>query len=81
MKFHKHNLRVLGLMSLLLGTLGACAPKMNSVGIDAGSRPLFCSEASPIVYDRLKDTLETISQVKAYNAVGVRLCGWKGRGE
>lgn len=64
------------LMSGLLGTLAACANQTPSAGTDLGSRPLFCSEAKPIIFSRLKDTTETLAQVKAYDAVGMRLCGW-----
>lgn len=39
----------------------------------------FCSVAEPIFYSRT-DTEETRKQVREHNAVGARLCGWKGRG-
>lgn len=55
--------------------LSACANQMPSAGT-SGASPLFCSEAKPIVFSRLHDTLETIAQVKAHNAVGQKLCGW-----
>lgn len=77
MKYHKHNKRVLLLMSGGLLILGACAPKTPSLGTEpAVQAGLFCSETSPIIYSRLHDTAQTIAQVKAYNAVGQRLCGW-----
>lgn len=37
----------------------------------------FCDIARPIYWSR-KDTLETVKQVKAHNAVG-KICGWAGK--
>lgn len=78
MRFHRQAPQGLLLMGLLLGTLAACAPQIPSLGTSAGMAPLFCSEAQPILFDRLGDTAATIAQIKAYNAVGVKLCGWSG---
>lgn len=83
MRFHLHNLREMLLASVSLLTLGACANQTSSAGISsraqAPSKPLFCSEApGPILFDRLKDTEQTIAQIRVYNAIGVKLCGWTG---
>lgn len=37
----------------------------------------FCDISRPIYWSR-KDTLETVKQVKAHNAVG-KICGWSGK--
>lgn len=66
----------MGLMLVVLCTLNACAEKISSPGTEPSGSPFFCSEARPIIFSRLKDTVETIQQIKAHNAVGVVLCGW-----
>ncbi len=70
-----------GLMLGLCVSLGACAGKTPSAEISSAALPgraLFCLEAQPIIFSRLHDTEETIRQIKAHNAVGVKLCGWTG---
>ena len=45
---------------------------------DGVSLPSFgCTVFKPITYSRSKDTRETVRQIVAHNAVGVRSCGWK----
>lgn len=75
MQFHRHNLRVLLFALGLLGSLTACESPTRSVGTEPSA---FCLIAQPIIFDRLRDTEETIAQVKEHNAVGVKLCGWAG---
>ncbi len=36
--------------------------------------PVTCSSFTPILYDRLKDTADTIRQVQAYDAALVAVC-------
>ena len=38
----------------------------------------YCRAFKPVAWS-VRDTPETIDQTKANNAVGVALCGWKGR--
>lgn len=76
MRFHKHNLLGLLLMSAYCALLAACANQIPSAGTEPSAPPLFCSEAKPIIFSRLLDTPATIAQIKAHNAVGVRLCHW-----
>jgi hypothetical protein len=45
----------------------------SSASIDA-----FCEQFKPIAWT-VTDTDETIRQAKEHNAVGVKLCGWRGR--
>lgn len=75
MRLVKQVKRVLGLSSVCCVILGACGSLTPSPETES-SAPLFCSEAAPILFSRLHDTPETIAQVKAHNAVGVRLCHW-----
>jgi len=66
--------RLFGLLPLL--TLTACQTTTGSEGIS--SQATFCSTARAILWSK-RDTLGTIEQVKAHNAVGAALrCGWKG---
>jgi hypothetical protein len=38
----------------------------------------FCATAEPITWSR-SDTRETVRQIREHNAVGITLCGWRGR--
>lgn len=63
-------LRVISLVVLCMGVAG-CAT-------DGTSLPSFgCTVFKPITYSRKNDTRETVRQVVAHNAVGVKSCGWK----
>lgn len=53
-------------------TLGACATTTGTGGTD-----VFCRSSQPIRWS-VTDSDETIRQAKAHNAVGKRLCGWRG---
>jgi hypothetical protein len=49
-------------------------------GTDGVSLPSFgCTAFKPITYSRSKDTRETVRQIVAHNAVGVRVCGWSAK--
>ena len=54
-------------------TLAGCATTTGSGGTD-----VFCRSAQPIRWS-VTDSDDTIRDAKAHNAVGVRLCGWRGR--
>ncbi len=51
--------------------LAGCATTTAS-----GGRDVFCGAAAPILWSAA-DTDETLRQVKAHNAVGRVLCGWR----
>ena len=55
-------------------TLASCASLTSSSGAEAR----FCKVAKPIYWAQ-NDTDETLVQIKAYNDMGKRLCGWTGR--
>lgn len=75
--FLKHNLRVMLLLASSLAILTACETPVPSVGTSgASATPEFCLVAKPILYDRLKDTADTLRQVEEYDAKGKELCGW-----
>lgn len=59
-------------------TLTSCAARTDSVATEpiTGAEN-FCRIAKPITWSS-RDTDETIREVKAHNAAGVALCGWKG---
>lgn len=57
--------------SVLLATLAACAPMTAG-----GGTGVFCRAARPISWSPA-DTDTTIQEVKAHNAVGRALCGWR----
>lgn len=40
-----------------------------------GGTEVFCEVAQPITWS-VNDTDQTIAEIKAYNAVGIALCGW-----
>jgi len=60
--------------ALLLPTLTGCATTTGSVEPTTSSLT-FCAGARPIFWGK-RDTVDTIKQVKAHNAVGVEACGW-----
>lgn len=63
-------LKAFALVLLCIGVAG-CAT-------DGVSLPSFgCQAFKPITYSRKNDTRETVRQIVAHNAVGVRSCGWK----
>lgn len=67
-------------VTLLVPTLASCAATMDSVGISARkseTERALCEAFQPLAWSA-RDTDETIQQAKAHNAVGVRVCGWKG---
>lgn len=53
-------------------TLSGCATTTGSGGTD-----VFCQSSQPLRWS-VADSDETIRQAKAHNAVGKRLCGWRG---
>lgn len=54
--------------------LNGCATTTGSAAIEPGA-DTFCRISRPISWSQ-SDTDQTIREVKAHNAVGVRLCGW-----
>ena len=54
--------------------LAACQTMIPS----SVTRASFCDLAEPVRYSRL-DTELTKKQVRELNAIGVKLCGWKGK--
>lgn len=66
--------------TLLIGPLllipAACASPIQTPAISLSSQvPIACTAFSRISFDRLKDTDETIRQVKAYDAARDAVCG------
>ena len=63
---------------MLLFTLASCAsptPLSAPTSAPTSAPSEFCAIAKAITWSP-KDTDQTILQVKEYNAVGVKLCGW-----
>lgn len=60
---------LLGLAPILTGCV-----TMASGGTE--TRAALCDQFRPISWSS-QDTVETVAGVKAHNAVGKRLCGWK----
>lgn len=58
-------------------TTGSVGPTETAAGIDKLGRAAFCDVAEPIRWSAT-DTGPTVAQVKEHNAVGVRLCEWRG---
>ena len=56
-------------------TLAACATPIPIPVTEAPPVDLACSEFPRLTFDRLKDTPETIVQIKAYDAGRDKLCG------
>lgn len=54
-----------------------CATTTAGVATETGRA--LCDVFRPIPWSA-RDTGETIAAVKAHNAAGVRVCGWKARG-
>lgn len=44
----------------------------------ATDQAAFCVVAEPITWSR-SDTRETVRQILEHNAVGIDLCGWRGK--
>jgi hypothetical protein len=59
------------LIAALCGTLTACASPTRT---PVTSGAVACMAFKPITFDRLKDTDETIREVKDYNAAWTALC-------
>lgn len=58
---------------LLLAILPGCATTTGSVAVtDAAS---FCAVARPILWS-VRDSDDTIRQVREHNAAGVEICRW-----
>jgi hypothetical protein len=66
-------MRALMLAAVIL-TLTGCA---TTTGSGVRTNEASCRAFQPI-YWSAEDTDETIRAAKAHNAVGVKLCGWKG---
>lgn len=67
----------LPVLSLLgsLSILAACGG-MTPSSAPTSAPSEFCAIARPITWSR-KDTDQTILAIKEYDAVGVKLCGWR----
>ena len=63
------TLRTLSLLSVLLSLTAACAHLTPTAATSA------CTAFPRITFDRLNDTLETIRQVKSYDAGRDAICG------
>lgn len=64
--------------TLVCLTLTACQTT-GSGGINAqGVKAVPCAALTPIYWSK-GDTRETQEQATEYNAVGARVCGWKGK--
>lgn len=62
----------------LAAALGGCnISEKELTRMATADTAAFCDIARPIYWSR-KDTLETVKQVKAHNAVG-KICGWAGK--
>lgn len=65
---------MLVLMLIVVSVTKGCARMTVSSGaIDRA----YCASFQPMWWSD-KDTDESIEQAKAHNAVGVKLCGWRG---
>jgi len=73
-RIFSNGLMRLGLLLIALSALTAC---VQTTGSSATEKAL-CRSFRPILWSG-GDTDRTIHEVKAHNAVGVALCGWKGR--
>jgi outer membrane PBP1 activator LpoA protein len=62
-------------IGLLLTSCASFKPQSDSSVLSVTT---FCTTARAIYWDK-EDTRETISQIKEHNAVGKKLCGWKGK--
>lgn len=75
---HVPNKYVILLLAILLHTLTGCVTQtsLNASKQTAlqGYRGVICNAFQPIRWDKL-DTDETITQVKAHNAVWLDICG------
>jgi hypothetical protein len=74
MKLIRNSLVIAGLAAALGGCNLSEKEIMRMATADTAA---FCDIARPIYWSR-KDTLETVKQVKAHNAVG-KICGWSGK--
>lgn len=74
MKPIRNSLAVVGLSAALAGCNLSEKEIMRMATADTAA---FCDIARQIYWSR-KDTLETVKQVKAHNAVG-KICGWAGK--
>lgn len=74
-KFAETALRLAMLLALAIVATG-CAKTTAGVATETGRA--LCDVFRPIAWSA-QDTDDTIRAVKANNAVGVRVCGWKGK--
>lgn len=74
MRLRKPSKTAMTLIAASLPALTGCATTTASVE-PTTSELRFCDGARPIFWAK-RDTVETIKQVKAHNAVGVSACGW-----
>ena len=63
---------------LLLAGLPACATTTSLRETDPNAGADFCAIAKPFRWNP-QDTDESILQAKEWNAIGVKLCNWKGK--
>lgn len=73
-KFAGMALRLAMLLALAIVATG-CAQTTAGVATETGRA--LCDVFRPIAWSA-RDTDETIGAVKAHNAAGARVCGWKG---
>ena len=73
--FKRHNLRVMLLLVGSLAILTACAGQIQTPATSVGTPGTQCLAFKPIEFDRLRDTIFTIIQIKQYNAAWHKLCG------
>lgn len=73
-KFGNLALRLALTLTLALAATG-CAQTTAGVATETGRA--LCDVFRPIAWSA-RDTDETIGAVKAHNAAGARVCGWKG---
>lgn len=59
-------------------TLTACQTTGSGEINVAATKTVPCTALSPILWSK-GDTRETQDQVTEFNAVGARVCGWKGK--
>lgn len=62
---------------LALATLASGCAKMTA-GVATETGRALCDVFRPIAWST-SDTDETVGAVKAHNATGARVCGWKAR--
>jgi hypothetical protein len=58
--------------------LTACQTTGSGGTSPPGEKAVPCAALSPILWSK-SDTRDTQNQATEYNAVGARVCGWKGK--